>query len=76
MPPQAALLDGTLVDTSSEEFRHECEARAVLNMRGLAWRQDFLAKVEKKRGEAERLRLQKTMMTLWKRRRTNETSGT
>lgn len=73
--PQAALHDGTLVDTSSEEWRHECEARTILNMRGLARRQDFLATVEKRRGEAERLRLQKTMMALWQRRRQHETSS-
>ncbi|WP_441227992.1 DUF7696 family protein [Tardiphaga sp. 20_F10_N6_6] len=63
------LLDGTLVDCASEEHRHECEARAILAMQGLKTRRDFLALVEKKRGEPERLRLEKTMMALWRKRK-------
>lgn len=70
--PLIALHDGTLVDTSSEEHRHECEARTILNTPRLHDRQMQLARIEKHRGEAERLRLQRTMMTLWRLRKQNE----
>lgn len=62
------LMDGTVGDSSSEAWRHECEARAILAMPRLDQRRAFLAGVEKKRGEAARLALQKTMTALWRRR--------
>lgn len=43
------LYDGRQVDSSSEEWRAECEARAVLAME-LHKRADFLKSVEGKRG--------------------------
>lgn len=71
------LHDGTEVPSDSEEWRHECEADAILHFPTLAARQAQLALVEKRRGEAERLRLQKTMMALWRlRRQQNADSGT
>lgn len=63
------LLDGTEVASDSEEWRHLCEANAILHFPTLAARRAQLALVEKKRGEAERLRLEKTMMALWRQRR-------
>lgn len=71
-----ALIDGSQACTFCDEWRHECEANAILNFPTLAARRAQLAGVEKRRGEAERLRLQRTMMALHKRRRHNETSGT
>lgn len=73
----ATLMDGSQVCTWCDHWRHECEANAILHFPTLAARRDQLAKVEEKRGTAERLRLQKTMMALFnQRRRQNETSGT
>lgn len=71
-----ALIDGSQVCTYCEQYRHECEAKAILHFPTLSARRHQLALVEKMRGEAERLRLQKTMMALFKRGRQNETSGT
>ena len=68
----ATLHDGTVVDTASEDWRHETEARAILNLQGLERRRAMLAMIEKKRGEAARLRLQKTMMNLHKQRRATQ----
>ncbi|QOE32783.1 hypothetical protein CPT_Mano_051 [Achromobacter phage Mano] len=85
--PHATLHDGTLVDTSSEEWRHECEARAILDMPRLSDRRAFLyggvlrgkqfKGVRAVRGEAAVQRLEKTMMALFnQRRRQNANSGT
>lgn len=59
------LHDGTVVDSSSEEWRHECEARYILNMPTIHQRRSTLEAIEKKRGEPERLRLQKTIWAMW-----------
>lgn len=48
------LLDGREVDSASEEWRHECEARHVAKMDGAA-RSDYLSQVGQKRG-AEAMR--------------------
>lgn len=66
---RATLMDGRAVCTWCDHWRHECEANAILDFPTLAARRAQLALVEKKRGEAERLRLQKTMMALFKQRR-------
>jgi hypothetical protein len=70
------LVDGRQVSSWSEEYRHECEARAVLAMPSLSARRAFLygkpnqwgnmtGGVMSKRGEAEVKRLEATMMILW-----------
>lgn len=85
--PTAALLDGTLVDTSSEEWRHECEARTILTKWSrLSDRRAYLyggllngkqfRGVRAVRGDEAVKRLEITMTALWKRRRQHETSGT
>lgn len=74
------LIDGSQVDNASEEWRHECEARAVLNMPTKSARQNFLwgtldqygktrGGVLQIRGEAEVRRLEETIMKLWNARK-------
>jgi hypothetical protein len=74
------LLDGTQVSNYSEEWRHECEARAILNMPHKGMRQDYLwgsldergkprGGVLQIRGEAEVRRLEATILSLWEKRK-------
>ena len=69
------LHDGRVVDSSGEDWRHECEARALLGW-SLARRRDHLygwkddggrihKGVEQIRGRAEVTRLEFTMLALW-----------
>ncbi|AWM87354.1 hypothetical protein [Microvirga sp. 17 mud 1-3] len=70
-------VSGEAVCAWCEQYRHECEARHVMARRTLAERREYLAGVEKHRGAAERQRLEKTIMALWKQRKQkNEPSGT
>jgi hypothetical protein len=52
------------INTYSEEWRHECEARAVLNM-PLLDAQNYLQLVEEKRGKSARDYLQVKVRELW-----------
>ncbi|MBX3603174.1 MAG: hypothetical protein KF863_21345 [Rubrivivax sp.] len=62
------LLDGTEVDASSEEWRHECEARAIAALPSLAERRAWLEDLERKRGKPAVDRLRVTIGELWKDR--------
>ncbi|CAB4121899.1 hypothetical protein UFOVP16_22 [uncultured Caudovirales phage] len=62
------LINGTDVDSSSEEWRHECEARTVLNWPGIDTRRKYIAAVKARRGEAAGKRLQDMIMILWQER--------
>jgi hypothetical protein len=76
-------LDGREVDTNSEDWRHYCEARAVLAIRGRDARRRFLdgyydhhtqrqhKGVLQHRGQEECDRLKRTMETIWKNRKIN-----
>lgn len=55
----------------SEEYRHECEVRAVANM-PLQKRREFLALVQEKRGLDARLKLQEGLTQLWKTKNTTQ----
>lgn len=69
--------DGREVDSYSEDWRHYCEARAVLAMRGLDTRRRYLdgwfdyetkpqhRGVLQNRGKAECDRLKATMRIIW-----------
>jgi 5-enolpyruvylshikimate-3-phosphate synthase len=61
-----ALLDGRQVDSASEAWRHECEARYIAALPSLAERRIYLTEVERRRGKAEADRLRATMKALWK----------
>lgn len=58
------LVDGREVDSSSEGWRHECEARSILALPTLAERRAHLEALEKRRGKAEADRLRSTMLAL------------
>ena len=59
------LLDGREVDSASEHWRHECEARAIAALPTLAERRAWLEQVEKRRGKESADRLRVTMKALW-----------
>ena len=61
----ATLIDGTTVDSSSEAWRHECEARAILALPTLADRRAHLEAIEARRGKPEADRLRVTMGRIW-----------
>lgn len=70
----AVLYTGELVDTASEEWRHECEARTVLRMASKQQRQLYLygdrdqgiLGVQGRRGRAAVKRLEETILALWR----------
>ncbi len=68
-PVHVALVDGTFVDSTSELWRAECEARHVLRLRSKMQRHEYLARVEAKRGKDSRDVLQAAVMALWQRLR-------
>lgn len=75
------LHDGTQVSNYSEEWRHECEARAILAMPSKRARQDFLygrydpnwkkerGGVLQIRGESAVKRLEETILAIWEQRK-------
>ncbi len=62
------LHDGREVTADSEEWRHECEARAIAALPTLADRRAWLEGIEARRGKADADRLRETMRELWKQR--------
>ena len=62
------LHDGREVATESEDWRHECEARAIMALPTTLERRTWLEGIEAKRGKAERERLQATIGALWSQR--------
>jgi len=60
-----ALIDGRQVDSASEEWRHESEARAIAALRPLDARRAWLEDLERKRGKVAADRLRATMGRLW-----------
>lgn len=60
------LHDGRQVDSASEEWRHETEARHIARLPKLADRRAWLEVIERKRGKAEADRLRMTMGEIWK----------
>ena len=54
------------VDTSSEAWRHECEARSILALSTLDERRAWLRDIERLRGIAAADQLRETMARLWR----------
>ena len=52
-------------DTSSEQYRHECELRYIANM-DLSKRRKYLALVLEKRGVNELEKIKEGLTELWK----------
>ena len=69
---QVTLHDGRVVDSYSEEWRAECEARHVLNLPTKAERQAYLAGVADFRGANARARLENLILAIYRARRARE----
>lgn len=67
-PPRVKLLDGRMVDSSSEEWRHECEARYAVGLQGERTPERYLADIRKLRGDQAAERLRETMAAVWRAR--------
>lgn len=63
-PTYVELIDGRMVARDAEEWRHECEARAILALPSLPERRAWLEGIEHKRGKPEADRLKATMLRL------------
>lgn len=64
-PRMVALHNGEQVDSASESWRAECEARALLRMPSRDRRIGYLVRVEKKRGEESRAALEALALEIW-----------
>lgn len=60
----ATLSDGTVVDSSSPEWRLECEAKAILRLE-FNLRKSHLEDIEKKRGTPARKELEAAIVRIW-----------
>jgi hypothetical protein len=58
------LVDGAEVDSASEAWRHECEARHILALPTLPERRAWLEAIEKRRGTDAVKALRRTMLAL------------
>ncbi len=65
MTSTMTLHDGRQVDGASEEWRHECEARAIADLPTLADRRAWLESIEARRGKDVADQLRATMKALW-----------
>lgn len=63
---EVTLIDGRVVDTCSEEWRAECEARSVCRMRTKADRLAYLERVRKKRSTAAMIALEGLIRDVWR----------
>lgn len=63
--PAVTLIDGTVVDSWSEQWRAECEARHVLSMPNIHLRRLYLADVTKRRGEVAGQALADLVRAVW-----------
>lgn len=59
------LIDGRTVDDASEEWKHECAARHILNLPTKKQREELLALIEKKSGKPHRDSLVRTIRQIW-----------
>ena len=63
------LLDGRVVDSACEDWRHETEARFIAALPTLQRRREWLRDVATRRGEAHAERLRGAMRAIWDRAR-------
>ena len=66
--PRVQLYDGRMACTYSEAWRHECEARMILNMRTLEGRRGAILAIANLRGKPAADRLQDTIAAIWRAR--------
>lgn len=62
------LIDGTEVDSASEAWRHECEARAISKLPSTGMLRAWLEDLERRRGKEAADRLRATIKALWAQR--------
>lgn len=67
------LHDGRQVRSDSEDWRHECEARAIAALPTLAERRAWLEMLERVRGKPAADALRQTMGALWQARQPADT---
>ena len=65
MSAERTLHDGTVVDSDSEAWRHQCEAVAVARLPTLEMRRTYLEDVTRIRGKAAGDRLRATVRAVW-----------
>jgi hypothetical protein len=68
---QITLHNGVQVDSYSEAWRNEAEAKTVLRMPSKSARQEYLQRVRKSRGETAGKFLEKTILSIWESRKSN-----
>ena len=83
-PTLVTLIDGRQVPSDSEEWRHETEARFILELPALHLRRSYLygkrndltgdvkGGIMQRRGEAEVKRLEATMLAIWRAKKMAE----
>jgi hypothetical protein len=59
------LIDGREVDSWSEDWRLECEARHVLAIHGVQGRREYLADIQKRRGQKAYEQLADLVRAVW-----------
>ena len=69
---RVTLHDGRQVDSWSEEWRAECEARAVLAMPSIQRRREYLAGILKFRGQEAHDELAGLVRKIWQHNRRHE----
>lgn len=74
-PSLVTLIDGRQVDSGSEDWRAECEARRVLRMPTKAHRHAYLHAVAKRRGQQAREALETAVLALWRAGRAGQDDG-
>lgn len=60
-----SLHDGRVVCSSCQDWRAECEARAIMRLGTINERRAWLDDIERKRGKPAREALQDAMKALW-----------
>lgn len=63
--PTVTLIDGRVVDSWSEDWRHECEAREILALPTGDMRRDRLAAIRSRRGPGAANALRKTLRAMY-----------
>lgn len=63
------LIDGRQVDSYSEDWRAECEARHVLSIPNILARREYLAAITKRRGEKAGKELADLVRAVWEHNR-------
>lgn len=67
--PTVTLIDGRRVDSASEPWRHECEARHIASLPTRQARRDWLDAIGKRRGEAAMQTLEATVAHVFQTQR-------